>query len=473
MQALIALTKANAIVDHARKCSARDLQNAATRCFFVAFIFLRFNTGICLFVGASVLGLTVGCPAQATEVSFIPVCGTGATGLKPLDSAMTALIKRWQIPGASLAIAKKGRLVYSKGFGFADVSNRERVRPDSIFRIASISKSITAVAVLKLIEQDKLNLSDKVFDLIKDLQPCSGHELDERMKHVTVQQLLQCASGWESKHGDPLFGDELSKAATTCGVAAPPDRSAIIRYWIEKPLVFEPGTRFGYSNFAYTLLEELVDRCSGQPYDQFVEDNVLQPMGLLHIKPGATLKTLPGEVRYYPIAGETKFPNLLKNDGVLCPLEYGGGFVMERMTGAAGWTASAPDLVRFVSTLAGDCGTSCLSDSTFERMLARPPFLPSTEKGYFGMGWEVYETASGKMFSRIGGMSGTVAFVVHKPDGISWAVLYNCRTQNQSQLMTETKNVVWQAIQRCHHRELSERSDLTDLCVSREISRGH
>lgn len=120
---------------------------------------------------------------------------------------------------------------------------------------------------------------------------------------------------------------------------------------------------------------------------------------------------------------------------------------MELFTASAGWISSAPDLVRLTSMLAGRIQPSILSKSSVSTMLARPE-MPcwAGKKGYFARGWEVYETDSGKMFSRIGGMSGTTSYVVYRPDGTCWVVLFNARSVDPNALMTETKELIWRSV---------------------------
>jgi CubicO group peptidase (beta-lactamase class C family) len=318
-----------------------------------------------------------------------------------------------------------------------------------MFRTASISKSITAIAAMRLVEQGKLKLDERVFDILSDYQPCRGTITDKRINEVTVQHLMQCTAGWEGKHGDPLFGEELLNAATACGVSGPPDMKTVIRYWLEKPLIFAPGTRYGYSNFAYALLGEILARRSGQDYAQFVQTEVLHPMGMTRTLPGKTLTAYQGEVTYYPAPGDQECISLLE-PGKTAPWSYGGDFIMELITAPAGWISTAPDLVRMCSALSGNRPESCLSPKAFEKMIGRPPFDKTGNKGYFGMGWEVYETAGGKMFSRIGGMPGTLSYVVYRPDGTCWCALFNSRSVNQSQLMAEMKELVWRSIKSCN-----------------------
>ena len=107
---------------------------------------------------------------QRDPFADIPVSGQAGPGLESFDNAMRTIIDRHGLPGAALAIAKDGRLVFAKGYGWADVARSEAVRPDTLFGLASLSKTITAVAILKLVEQNRLRLTDRVFDLVK-VQP--------------------------------------------------------------------------------------------------------------------------------------------------------------------------------------------------------------------------------------------------------------------------------------------------------------
>lgn len=111
------------------------------------------------------------------------------------------------MPGASLAVTRHGRLVYARGFGYADVEKQEAVQPAALFRIASLSKPITAVAVMQLIAKRKLKLDDKVLDRMK-LMPflAADAKPDPRWKQITVRQCLQHTGGWDrNKSFDPII----------------------------------------------------------------------------------------------------------------------------------------------------------------------------------------------------------------------------------------------------------------------------
>src|SRR5262245_31604813 len=113
-------------------------------------------------------GLAARLPIVAqTSDGKIPITGVANPNLDPFDTLMTSFVKENKVPGASLAVTRQGKLVYARGFGYADVDQKEPVQPDALFRIASVSKPITGVAVMQLAEKQKLKLDDKVMDLMK------------------------------------------------------------------------------------------------------------------------------------------------------------------------------------------------------------------------------------------------------------------------------------------------------------------
>src|SRR5262249_18648993 len=155
----------------------------------------------------SVLGaLTVPAEGESGAAgSEPPLTGRAVPGLASFDRMMHTFLKKHKVPGAALAVSKDGRLVYARGFGHADVEAKDPVRPNPLMRVASVSKPITALAVLLLIEQGKLRLDDRVFEIVK-LKPHlpDGARPDPRLKQVAVAHLLHHTGGWDSeKTGDP------------------------------------------------------------------------------------------------------------------------------------------------------------------------------------------------------------------------------------------------------------------------------
>ena len=210
-------------------------------------------------------------PARAE----IPLSGTPVPELTALDEIMAGLLSDHEVPGASLAVSKDGRLIYARGFGWADSEHKEPVQPDSRFRIASISKPITAVAIFQLIEQGKLRLDDRVLDLLK-LQPTETG--DPRLATVTVRQCLEHTGGWDRDNSfDPMFRSVL--IARTLKQEPPAKPQDVIQYMLGIPLDFAPGERFAYSNFGYCLLGRVIEAVAGKPYDEHVRAALFGPSG--------------------------------------------------------------------------------------------------------------------------------------------------------------------------------------------------
>src|SRR5580658_7917461 len=119
-------------------------------------------------VAATLFFLTAVASAQ------VPTTGRADPALASYDRLMLDLMQRYQIPGGAVAVTRYGKLVFARGYGYADRNRKTPVQPDSLFRIASISKPFTSAAILKLVEQGKLHLDDRAFAILKDLRPMPG-----------------------------------------------------------------------------------------------------------------------------------------------------------------------------------------------------------------------------------------------------------------------------------------------------------
>jgi len=377
------------------------------------------------------------------------VTGRANSHMVPFDELLTTFVAEHKVPGAAVAISKNGRLVYARGFGYADVESKTAVEPASRFRIASISKPITAVAILQLVEQGKLGLEERVFDLLKDdaNQPPSGTP-DSRLPQITIRQLLQHSGGWDRDVSfDPMFRPiEIARELAT---DPPAGQAQVIRYMRGKPLDFQPGERYAYSNFGYCLLGRLIEKASGEPYDTYVKEHVLKPLGIVQMQLGRTLPEFraEGEVKYYA-PGDKRGPAVVgQNLGQDVPLPY-GTWNLEAMDSHGGWIASAVDLVRFASAFDDPNRCPILKSESVAEMFARPaggPGYDAEQKPksvYYGLGWFVRTKAKteeekeistlGDKFSQwhTGSLDGTSTILVRRHDGLCWAVLFNTRHRN-------------------------------------------
>jgi N-acyl-D-amino-acid deacylase len=274
--------------------------------------------------------------------------------LASYDQLILGLMKKYHMPGAAVAVVRGSKLIYAHGFGWADVEKRTPMQPDALFRIASVSKPITAVAIMKLVEQKKLTLDDKVWPLLDDLPEAPGANPDPRWRMITIRHLLNHSAGWDrEKSGDPMF---KAIDPRTGFRQKPPSEETIIRAMKSMRLDFTPGTRHAYSNFGYAILGHVIARVSGMSYEKYVKQMVLAPAGIERMELGRSRlrDRLHDEVTYY-------FPNKPRDYPMMKSVFAGeadvphayGGFYLESMAAHGGWVASTVDLLRFVNVVDG------------------------------------------------------------------------------------------------------------------------
>ena len=371
-------------------------------------------------------------PPETYWTAAVAVVSSGKTApqLKPLDDLMSSFLLEHNLPGGSLAVSKNSQLVYSRGFGYADVGKKETVQPQSLFRIASISKPITAAAIMQLQERGKLDLDDPVRRYVQ-LTPTSGNRpVDSRWDKVTLRQLLHHTGGWDRDVSfDPMF--QSVEFAKLLKVSPPAGPEHIIRAMLGRRLDFDPGARYAYSNFGYCLLGRVIEKVAGHSYEQYVKTEVLKPLGITSMRIGITLESgrAPSEVRYYdPAMSPSVFAS---NFGKAVSNPY-GAWHLEAMDAHGAWIASAEDLVRFGSAFDNPAKCPILKPASIAEMFARPPGNAGFENGrpkasYYGCGWSVRLVRDKANHWHTGSLSGTSTIMVHRHDGFTWAVLFNSR----------------------------------------------
>ncbi|HSU66481.1 MAG TPA: serine hydrolase domain-containing protein, partial [Tepidisphaeraceae bacterium] len=369
-------------------------------------------------------------PASTSVADDLPVSGRSEPALAEFDRLMVSFVREHDVPGASLAIARHGRIVYARGFGYADVERHTPVEPDSLFRIASVSKPFTATAILQLQERGKLTLDDHPFEML-GLNPHleNGAMADPRLRQITIRELLHHTGGFDRNASfDPMF--RPIQIARAMGVAPPAGPREIIQYVMGRPLDFDPGTKEAYSNFGYCVLGRVIEKASGTSYSEYVEREVLKPLGIRRMRPGHTLERdrAGREVHYYP-RGDAHVKSAL-GDGGAVPIAY-GGFCLEAMDSHGGWIASASELARFADSFDDPDHCPILNAKSIAEMFARPQDTGYDAGGkpkaaYYACGWEVRPTRSGRPNTwHAGLLAGTSTLLVRRYDGITWAVLFN------------------------------------------------
>jgi len=352
--------------------------------------------------------------------------------LEAIDHLVQNFMGEHQAPSISVAVTDQGRLVYARAFGYADIATKEQARPESRYRIASISKPVTAAAIFRLIEQGKLTLDTKIFDVLEGYEPPSEEaNVEERLAHITVLHCLQHSGGWDRGASfDAMFRSvDFAKALN---LPPPADQDAIIRNMMAQPLDFDPGTKQAYSNFGYCLLGRVIAKLTGISYEKYVQQQVLAPAGARTMTQGRTAPELrqADEVRYYSgYRSSSVFEDML---GKKVPAPY-GAWHLEAMDSHGAWIASAIDLARFAVAFDGDETRSLLKPATLETMFQRPTGSAELDvKGKpkercYAAGWARRETADGPVFTHGGALAGTSTYLYKRADGRNWIVLFNAR----------------------------------------------
>ncbi len=355
--------------------------------------------------------------------------GHAFTELAGFDSTLSAYMQARNITGGALAVTRNGRLVLARGYTYTDDSTDLTVQPTSLFRIASISKPLTSATVMRLIQEGRLHLTDKVSQFLT-FTPITGQTVDPRLGNVTIRQLLQHLGGWDRDLTfDPMFRDPL--IAATLGVSLPINRDHIRTYMAGQSLSHVPGSTYSYSNFGYLLLGQVIEAVTGKPYEEVVRQKILNPLGILRPTLGHSLLTgrLGNEVKYH---SQYNRPTVFNGSGLQTPAPY-GGFNLENMQSHGAWLSSAVDLVRFAASFDTPAASPILSAASISATFGLPEniapasYVPGS--WYYACGWAVRDWGgSNRNTWHDGSLDGTYTLLVRRgSDATNWCVLFNQR----------------------------------------------
>ncbi len=360
--------------------------------------------------------------------------------LAAFDEAMLNLMSTYDVPGGQLAITYQGRLVYNRGFGFANTAAQDSVYPNSLFRIASVSKPVTGVACMKLFELGLLDLDAKVFGNAGILNDAIYQDiLDPLDTTITVRMLLQHSGGWNRNiSGDPMFN--AYNIATAMGVSSPPSAEVVIQYMLSQEMLdFTPGTQSQYSNFGYCVLGRVIEKITGQTYRDYVHDNILIPLGITDMQVGFNLleDQLPNEVNYYDYPGGPLAYSVYDNSTTVA-WPY-GGFNVEFMDAHGGWISSCEDLLKLVCAFDRfDTRPDILSNATIDTFIE-----PSVNDPNYGCGISVNVYNN---WWHLGSLPGTTSEIVRNGNSqLNWAILFNTRDQ-AGNINSAMDNLVWNVL---------------------------
>jgi N-acyl-D-amino-acid deacylase len=360
-------------------------------------------------------------------------------GVEVYDQAITALMQKWNLPGAALAVAKDGRLILARGYGYSDFEARQAMQPDSMFRIASISKTITATAILQLAERGLVDLDRPFLEILSDYRVQPGG--DPRLSLITLRHLLQHSGGWDRRVApDPVF--DSPRIASALGVSTPITCAQVVLFMMSQPLQFQPGTRVEYSNVGACFLARVLERVTGMPYERYVRDHVLAPMDIyaMSIGFGQMARRGPYEVKYYMNDGAALLQSMFPGEG-----RVSAAYVNDMITfeASGGWIGSAIDLTRFMTAIDASRVRS-LSDEMLARMVENPRLSGLGDGYWYGLGVLVGPTPT--TWSKSGLLPGTQSLLVRNRSGYTWAFITNGTASDTNALENELIATVGQPL---------------------------
>jgi CubicO group peptidase (beta-lactamase class C family) len=354
------------------------------------------------------------------------------------DALVQRFITKWGVTGASIAIAREGKLLYAKGYGYANREDNEFVEPYHLFRIASVSKLITAVAVLQLVDRDKLSLDTKVFGergILND--SLYINYFDKRVEQITVEQLLNHSAGWTTRWGDQLFMQE--SIARQIGKELPITKDDIISFTLSKRLHFNPGSHSSYNNFGFLIAEKVIEKVSGKSYENYVKSEVFLPLGITDAVIAQNFDNLryPSEVRYYEVPEAQKIPACDGSSQMV--LKARGGNDIRTLGGAGGWVISSVSLMKFLMAIEKDNSYALLKPHTLEALTSR-------KQGFQPLGWKQISANGNKW--RTGSFAGTSALAISRADGLQYVFITNSSPWSGAKFPYEVDRFMTQAFNR-------------------------
>lgn len=333
-------------------------------------------------------------PEIAAKKEIIEVIDEDQKDISEIDEMVNAFINKHNLPGASVAISKNENLVYTKGYGFANVESKEVATPEHLFRVGSCSKPYTGMAIMKLVEEGKIDLNDKVFGEGAVLGTQFGtRAYGEDLKKITVANLLHNVSG--------AFVDASGRDLINANEHLSDEQ--YMNWLLDNTYQeFSPGSQFHYVNVNFFVAAIIVEKVSGLAFEDYLREAVWKPIGDTNSKLG-TIAPANMEVTYY-------------GQGVLKGQEY--GTYIDRYLGAGNVISTAENLLRFATAIDGKSGKE---DLLPQDLLAQYTTGSSVASGQaLGIGlW-------GNRLYFYGSIPGTRSgWILDKSTGLAAAIIFN------------------------------------------------
>jgi serine beta-lactamase-like protein LACTB, mitochondrial len=304
------------------------------------------------------------------------------------------------LPGLSVAVGDDGDIVWAEGFGWADLETRVRVEPETRFRIGTASTALTSAAAGLLLQRNRLTLDEKIQTYVP--------EFPEKQWPVTLRQVMGHVAGVRSDSGDegPLFSVRCERPVDA------------LDYFKDRPLMFQPGTQFRYSNYGWILVSAAVEDATNEPFLSFMRKQIFEPLGMDHTQADSAIEAIAGRATFY-------FPRFAANPrygpDLMRPLDY------SCYAGSSVFLSTPSDLVRFALAI----NSGRLLQPATVQLLQTSLRLPTGEETGYGLGWDLETVALAGKQTRVVGhdgdsLGGMVASLLTFPEhGLVVSVISN------------------------------------------------
>ena len=345
------------------------------------------------------------------------------------------------IPGMQIIVVKNENKLFEKNYSKKDVLVWDKkididVNSNTLFRIASVTKSITAIGIMHLIELGKLKFDDKMINILIKGNIVNANEIyDSRMYDITIRDLLRHSGGWDTTMGldltvpyakninaplilaklapfDPQY-DAIKIAGKNGKLANAID---LINFMMHFPLNFTPGTREKYSNFGYNILGRIIEVITGLPYEEYIKKTIFIPSKFEHpafIGDVQIQNKHPDEVFYYDGPSDPMDFSIFPNVKYRSPYSY-GSFDLSVMDAHGGFVMTATDLVKIGVEM---LNFKFFGKNIFNEILKKPSYVLTENKRFYSLGMSVTPMSDGDiLISHNGALTfGTFAFLAMMP----------------------------------------------------------
>lgn len=318
--------------------------------------------------------------------SFLITCGMLGASKQPdmaskIDAVVTPAFPVSQ-PGAALIVVKDGKVLYRKAYGMANLELGVPLAPDMVFRIGSMTKQFTAVAIMMLAEQGKLSVSDPITTYLPDY-PTQGHT-------ITIEHLLTHTSGIQGYTEIPGW--------MTSKILSDMSTKELIDGFKKEPMGFAPGEKWAYSNSGYVLLGAIIEKASGETYEKFVKEHIFDPLGMKSTFYGSNDPIIPRRVEGY-----TGDPGQIANAHYLSMTQpYAAGSLLSSVDDLAAWDAAL-----YTEKL--------LKRSSIQKMWSEYK-LKDGSPTHYGYGWQIATLQGRPTVEHGGGIFGFSTYGLRLPD---------------------------------------------------------